>query len=201
MFQRICQLKYLARTIKPDETVNYYPNSWYPVLESQSLNCNEVKAIQVFEKDLIVFRGMSGKAHVLDAYCPHLGAHLAVGGTVVGEHIRCPFHGWTFDGNGVCTEVPGLESIFYSINLLTIELFNVLSFILGSKLPKAAIKVWKSCELNGFIYIWYHSRGEDTDWYPMKIPELVSKVLLLRGRTEHMMYGHVQVLYHFICIL
>ena len=92
-----------------DPSVKNYPNSWYAILDSSKLKCNEIKAIQLCGKDLIVFRGMSGLAYVLDAYCPHLGAHLAVGGTVVGEHIRCPFHGWTFDGNGVCTQVPGLE--------------------------------------------------------------------------------------------
>ena len=35
---------------------------------------------------------------VMDAHCPHLGAHLAVGGRVEGECLRCPFHGWKFDG-------------------------------------------------------------------------------------------------------
>ena len=35
---------------------------------------------------------------MLDAYCPHLGAHLAEGGRVQGESVRCPFHAWEFDG-------------------------------------------------------------------------------------------------------
>ena len=85
-----------------------YPNSWYPVLDSSSLECKEVKAVHVFGQDLIAFRGTSGKAYVMDAYCPHLGS-------VVGDHIRCPFHGWTFDGSGICTEIPGLESIYYLV--------------------------------------------------------------------------------------
>ena len=44
---------------------------------------------------------------MVDAYCAHLGAHLGVGGRVEGECIRCPFHGWRYDGeSGKCTEIP-----------------------------------------------------------------------------------------------
>lgn len=54
-----------------------------------------------------VFRGMDGEVYVLDAYCPHLGANLAVGGHVVGNCIECPFHGWIFSGkDGSCVKIP-----------------------------------------------------------------------------------------------
>ena len=48
-------------------------------------------------------------ARVFDAHCPHLGAHLGVGGQVCGDGIACPFHGWRFDGEGQLVEVPGLD--------------------------------------------------------------------------------------------
>jgi phenylpropionate dioxygenase-like ring-hydroxylating dioxygenase large terminal subunit len=56
----------------------------------------------------VAWRGSSGCAYVADAYCPHIGAHLGVGGTVLGECIQCPFHSWTFDGkeNGKLTSIP-----------------------------------------------------------------------------------------------
>jgi hypothetical protein len=37
----------------------------------------------------------------MSAYCPHVGADLAVG-TVVGNQIQCAFHRWEFNQNGVC---------------------------------------------------------------------------------------------------
>lgn len=59
---------------------------------------------------MAVFRGHDGKAYVVDAYCPHLGANLAVGGRVFGNCIECPFHGWQFQGdNGVCVKIPYAE--------------------------------------------------------------------------------------------
>ena len=42
----------------------------------------------------------------IDAFCPHLGAHLGYGGLVEESTIRCPFHAWRFDGTGACVEVP-----------------------------------------------------------------------------------------------
>lgn len=59
---------------------------------------------------MVVFRDQEGKASVLDAYCPHLGANLAVGGRVVGNCIECPFHGWQFRGDdGKCVKIPYAE--------------------------------------------------------------------------------------------
>ena len=47
-----------------------------------------------------------GVVGVLDAFCPHLGAHLGMGGTVEGNALRCPFHGWEFATSGACTAIP-----------------------------------------------------------------------------------------------
>lgn len=55
----------------------------------------------------MVFRTESGEAVVFDAYCPHLGANLGIGGQVKGDCIECPFHEWQFRASdGVCTHIP-----------------------------------------------------------------------------------------------
>ena len=46
--------------------------------------------------DQVLYRGEDGKAVVLDGYCPHLGAHLGIGGVVRNNGIVCPFHGSVF---------------------------------------------------------------------------------------------------------
>lgn len=57
-----------------------------------------------------MFRTPEGKVHIMDAYCPHLGANMGLGGVVRGDCLECPFHGWQFDGNsGKCTSVPYSE--------------------------------------------------------------------------------------------
>ena len=46
----------------------------------------------------------------LDAHCIHLGSNMAVGGTVVDNCLKCPFHGWSFDGKGNCVHIPYLDA-------------------------------------------------------------------------------------------
>lgn len=89
-----------------------------------------MKKEQILGKNLAVFRGESGEVHVFDAYCPHMGANLGVGGTVLpGDCLQCPFHGWIFDGKtGRCVKIP------YS----------------NGKIPESAkVKKWISKEING----------------------------------------------------
>jgi len=56
-------------------------------------------------KELAVYRGEDGQVVALDAYCPHMGAHLGEG-SVEGDEIRCLFHGWRFNSKGECTDIP-----------------------------------------------------------------------------------------------
>ena len=43
-----------------------------------------VKQVHCLGLELAVFRSDKGEAAILDAYCPHLGANMAAGGTVEG---------------------------------------------------------------------------------------------------------------------
>ena len=84
-----------------------YARGWHIVLFSQELGVGEVKKLHYFDRDLVAYRGESGKVAILDAHCPHLGANLGSGeGRVKGDHIACPFHGWTFDPQGHCVDIP-----------------------------------------------------------------------------------------------
>jgi nitrite reductase/ring-hydroxylating ferredoxin subunit len=103
--------------------------------------------LSYFGQELVAFRGEDGKVSVLDAYCPHLGAHLGVGGTVVGNTIKCPFHGWRFDTQGQCVEVPYAKRIP----------------------PKSQLACWPAVERNGLVMVWHHARKEAPQW---EVPEL-----------------------------
>ncbi len=76
-----------------------YPNGWFRVIDSDELKPGDVKQVTVAGRVLAVYRGLNNEqVYVLDAYCPHLGANLAVGGKVKGDCIECPFHQWQFNG-------------------------------------------------------------------------------------------------------
>lgn len=122
------------------------PNGWYAVAWSKDLGVGEVKRLRYFGHDLVLFRGRSGEAKVLSAYCAHIGAHLAEGGRVMGESIRCPFHGWRYDGGtGDCVEIPYCERIP----------------------AKARVRAWEVSECNHMILVWHHAEQKPADW---KVP-------------------------------
>ncbi|MFT5481921.1 MAG: phenylpropionate dioxygenase-like ring-hydroxylating dioxygenase large terminal subunit, partial [Halieaceae bacterium] len=83
-----------------------FPIGWYSVGRTSEIKGGEVQRVYAFERELALFRTRSGAIALTDAFCPHLGAHLGVEGRVVGESIRCPFHGWRFDTAGQCVEIP-----------------------------------------------------------------------------------------------
>jgi hypothetical protein len=56
------------------------PISWYAVAYSDELEGGQVLPLSLLGRELVAFRGEDGVAAVLDAYCPHLGAHLGHGG-------------------------------------------------------------------------------------------------------------------------
>ncbi|MCA9503597.1 MAG: Rieske 2Fe-2S domain-containing protein [Myxococcales bacterium] len=109
------------------------PSGWFPVVAGADLDAGAARRLQAFDRELVLFRTESGEAAVLDAYCPHLGAHLGVGGKVEGEALRCPFHGWRFGSDGGCLEVPYAKRIP----------------------PAARARSYPTCERNGFVWAWY----------------------------------------------
>jgi cholesterol 7-dehydrogenase len=101
----------VRRRRRTGELPPVYPNGWYVVALSNDLPVGAVKQVTCVGRELAVFRGEDGVAAVLDAYCPHLGANLAAGGTVEGNSLACPFHGWQFDKEGVCVKIPYCDHV------------------------------------------------------------------------------------------
>jgi phenylpropionate dioxygenase-like ring-hydroxylating dioxygenase large terminal subunit len=119
-----------------------YPNGWFQVAYSDELAPGQVLPLSYFGRELVAFRGSDGTLSVLDAFCPHLGAHLGYGGKVEGQSIVCPFHAWRFDGCGGCVEVPYAKKIP----------------------PKAKMRAWPVREVNGLVMVWHHAEEQPPSW-------------------------------------
>jgi phenylpropionate dioxygenase-like ring-hydroxylating dioxygenase large terminal subunit len=83
-----------------------YINFWYPMAFGSELTDEPLK-VRALGHDFVVFRDSGGNARCLANTCTHRGGSLA-GGKVVGDTVRCPYHGWQFDGDGACRRLPSL---------------------------------------------------------------------------------------------
>ena len=143
------------------------PSSWYCVGFSGDLATSALISRRLAGHELVLFRGLDGVAAAMDAWCPHLGAHLGVNGTCEQGEVRCPFHGFRFGTDGRCTHTP-----------------------YGGKIPPTArIRTWPVHELNGLLMVWYGADGQAPTF---TIPE-IERSLWTGWRTHrYELRGHPQ---------
>lgn len=130
------------------------PNGWFQIAASDEIKPGDVKPLEYFGKHLVIWRSEDGVLSVLDAFCPHLGAHIGHGGKVKGDSIECPFHAWQFGTDGRCTAVPYAEHV-----------------------PrKAKLGTWHIKEVANMVLCWHHAEGRPPTFdVPDEIPEWGSK--------------------------
>jgi 3-ketosteroid 9alpha-monooxygenase subunit A len=121
------------------------PTGWFQVAWSGEVPTAGVLALKYFGQHLVAFRTESGQLKVLDAHCLHLGAHLGKGGTVHGEAIACPYHGWQWDGTGTNTAIP---------------------YMTRSQPSAKRLKAWDVRESSGRLLIWHDPAGGPPRWEP-----------------------------------
>lgn len=127
-----------------------FPSGWFVVAASAELPPGAVLARTFMGAELALYRTESGLAQVLDAYCPHLGAHMGHCGTVQGERLRCNFHGFCFDGSGSCVATG-----------------------YGSRPPaRAGVRSWPVREIGGVLLVYHDATGLPPAW---QIPDLDSE--------------------------
>jgi phenylpropionate dioxygenase-like ring-hydroxylating dioxygenase large terminal subunit len=119
-----------------------YPKGWFQVAYSRDVDTEQVMGLHYFGRQLICYRGTSSTPYVLDAYCPHLGADIAVGGTVAEDCIVCPFHGWRFDSAGSNVEIPYAKTVNRT----------------------ARLRSWPTVERAGSIFVWHSAESAEPEW-------------------------------------
>jgi phenylpropionate dioxygenase-like ring-hydroxylating dioxygenase large terminal subunit len=80
-------------------------NAWYVASTSEELQETGLLARTIWDREIVLFRDAQGEPHALVDQCPHRGARLS-NGKHEGDRIACPFHGWQFEGDGVCRHIP-----------------------------------------------------------------------------------------------
>jgi 3-ketosteroid 9alpha-monooxygenase subunit A len=162
----------------PDERnlLTEFPFGWFAVAYSDELAPGEVKSARYFAKELAIWRGLDGKARVIDAYCAHYGANMAHGGKVHENLLECPFHAWRWDGDGSCKEIPYSNSIPPQAK------------------RKDCVPSWPVREVNGFIMVWHHPQRAAPFWEPFVFEEVGRPDYTPFNKNEWYVYSSGQIM-------
>ncbi len=145
-----------------------YPTGWYRLASTDSIRPGEIRELECLGKRFVLWRERdSGEIHLLDAFCPHLGANLARG-RVRGDCLECPFHLWQFSGDGRVAHIP------------------------YSDLPpnRVLARTYPLQEVHGQLFLYHRSDGSSDDeaspppYDVPRIPEVDEERFLMRGHRN-----------------
>jgi len=81
-------------------------HAWHPLCRSDEVT-SRPNAFRLLGESYVAFRESRGDLRVYRNQCPHRRAPLSLG-TCESDHLRCVYHGWLFDSEGICVEIPAL---------------------------------------------------------------------------------------------
>ncbi len=84
-------------------------NAWYVIATSEELGQQPLKRT-VLGDDLVLYRKREGSPVALADRCAHRAYPLSAG-RVIGDNIQCGYHGFEYNGEGVCVKVPAQDRI------------------------------------------------------------------------------------------
>jgi phenylpropionate dioxygenase-like ring-hydroxylating dioxygenase large terminal subunit len=86
-----------------------HPDHWYPIAWSRELKPGAMLARTYAGEPVAVVRAKTGALFALENRCAHRQVPLTHG-VVQGCTVRCGYHGWAYDTEGRCIDVPYLGS-------------------------------------------------------------------------------------------
>jgi 5,5'-dehydrodivanillate O-demethylase len=99
------QLKLLTQTTRDTEMGRLLRMFWHPVALSKDIGAGQAIPVKAFGEELTLYRGESGKPHLVGGRCRHRQTVLHTG-WVQGDTIRCMYHGWQYEGSGAACSAP-----------------------------------------------------------------------------------------------
>jgi len=128
---------------------------WVPAIMSRELTADgDPTRLMLLGEKLLAFRDTNGRVGIIDHACPHRCASLFYGRNEE-SGIRCTYHGWKFDVDGNCIDMP---------NVPPHQAFP----------QKVKVKAYPTVERNGLVWTYMGSREEPPAlplFEPVLLPE------------------------------
>lgn len=89
----------------------YFRRFWQPVALSRELEEPDGTPVRIdiLGEEFVGFRDSNGELGLVDAHCPHRGAHLFYGRNEECG-LRCIYHGWKFAVDGTAVDLPNVPA-------------------------------------------------------------------------------------------
>ena len=126
-------------------------NKWYLICPSDELK-NKIVKKRIFGEDIIFFRNQDGAIAALEDRCCHRNVNLSLG-YLNSNTIVCGYHGWEYEKNGSCVNIP--------------------SQLPGDKIPPTAkIKSYPVKDFNKWVWVFLGDEEKSLQINPTDIPEM-----------------------------
>jgi phenylpropionate dioxygenase-like ring-hydroxylating dioxygenase large terminal subunit len=126
-------------------------NKWYLICPSDELK-NRIVKKRIFGEDIIFFRNQDGDIAALEDRCCHRNVNLSLG-YLNSNNIVCGYHGWEYDKNGSCVNIP--------------------SQLPGDKIPPTAkIKSYPVKDFHKWVWVFIGDEEKSVQINPTDIPEM-----------------------------
>jgi phenylpropionate dioxygenase-like ring-hydroxylating dioxygenase large terminal subunit len=93
--------------MKASDQPLFLRNIWYYAMHGTHLKAGKLVQKQIAGEKIVIGRNASGDAFAMKDNCPHRGVPLSHG-WFDGETITCCYHGWQFNCDGECQNIPAL---------------------------------------------------------------------------------------------
>ena len=123
---------------------------WYVVGSARRIRPGMVTRAWIGQRDIVLYRDLSGVLRASDRACGHLGADLTQG-TVVAKGLQCAFHRWCWGADGSCVAGGGVGSA-------------------------AHVRTYEVRERWGLAWVW----AGGTAAYDLPLPEAVNRAHVVR---------------------
>ncbi len=153
-----------------DAGMPYVRNAWYVAGWGRDFG-REIKRVTVLEDNIAVYRTTDGGLVGLEDRCPHRLLPLSKG-ALIGDAIRCGYHGLTFDSTGACVRAPGQDVI-----------------------PDAArVRSYPMHERHGIVWVWMGEKDAADTRDIFDLPEFTDPAWAAHlGDALHLEAGYLNV--------
>jgi phenylpropionate dioxygenase-like ring-hydroxylating dioxygenase large terminal subunit len=125
---------------------------WYMPALASSLRPGQMRREMLLGEPVLLGRMRDGQAFAMRDICPHRGVPLSAGKILSENTVECPYHGWRFRRDGVCSAIPSLVE--------------------GQDLDPQKIRVrhYPVREQDGLLWVYVPAKNEAPSCEPGRVP-------------------------------